>query len=49
MKCQSFGHSREGEGGMNGESSMETYTVPYVNTEPVGICRMPQGAQTSAP
>ena len=27
----------EGEGGMNEESSMETYTLPYVK-QPVGIC-----------
>ena len=27
----------EGEGGINGESSMETYTLPYVK-QPVGIC-----------
>ena len=30
----------------NGESSMETYTLPYVK-QPVGIC-MTQGAQTGA-
>ena len=25
------------EGGMNGESSMEIHTLPYLNSEPVGI------------
>ena len=28
----------EGEGAMNGESSMETYTLSYVNRQPRGIC-----------
>ena len=38
----------EGERGTNGETSLGTYTPPYVNREPVGICRMPQGTQTGA-
>ena len=35
---------REGEGGMNGESSMEMYTLSHVKQMPVGICSMTQGA-----
>ena len=38
---------REGEGGTNGESSIETYTSPY-NRQPVGICYVTQGTQPSA-
>ena len=37
----------EGEGGTNGESNMETYTLPYVK-QPMGICCMTQGTQTGA-
>ena len=37
----------EGEGGMNWESSMETYTLPCV-TQPVGVCCETQAAQPSA-
>ena len=38
---------QEGEGGMNRESSIETYTLPCVKQiAPVGICCMMQGAQT---
>ena len=33
---QTYGHSGEGEGGVNGESSKETYTLPYVK-EPVRV------------
>ena len=40
---------REGEGGMNGESSMEMYTLSHVKQMPVGIHCVTQGAQTSAP
>ena len=37
---------REGEGGKNGESSFETYTLPYVKLDsPVEMCCMLQGAQ----
>ena len=30
----------EGESGTNGGNSMETYTLPYVNRQPVGICKL---------
>ena len=40
--------SGEGEGGLNGESSMEIYTLLYLNREPVGICCMTQKTQTGA-
>ena len=40
---QTYGHSGEGEGGVNGESSKETYTLPYVK-EPVEICCMMQSS-----
>ena len=36
---------REGEGGMNRESSMETCTLPYVRQTPEGICCITQRAQ----
>ena len=39
---------REGEGGTNGESGMETYPLPHVKQMPVGIHCVTQGAQTSA-
>ena len=38
----------EGECGTNGESSLGTYTLPYINREPVEICCVPQGTQTGA-
>ena len=39
----------EGEGEMNGESSMEAYTLTYVNRQPLGIYFMGiQGTQTVA-
>ena len=38
----------EEEGGLNGESSLEIYTLPYLNREPVGICCMTQKTQTGA-
>ena len=38
----------EGEGAMNPESSMDAYTLTYVNKQPMGICRMTQGTQTGA-
>ena len=38
----------EGEGEMNPESSMDAYTLTYVNRQPMGICRMTQGTQTGA-
>ena len=37
----------EGMGGMNWESSIETYTLPYVK-QPVGICSLVQGVQSHA-
>ena len=33
---------------MNGESGMETYTLPYVKRTANGICCMTQGTQTRA-
>ena len=36
------------EGCTNGESGVETCTLPYVNREPVGILCVTQGAQTRA-
>ena len=42
------GWGEEGEGEINGESSMDSYTLTYVNREPVGICCMTQGTQTRA-
>ena len=42
-KEQTYGHSGAGEGGVNGESSRETYTLPYVK-EPVEICCMMQSS-----
>ena len=39
------GRGEEGEGEMNGESSMEAYTLTYVNRQPMGICCMTQGTQ----
>ena len=40
------GGKEEGEGEMNGESSMDSYTLTYVNRQSVGICSMTQGIQT---
>ena len=31
-----------------GESSMDAYTLTYVNRQPMGICCMTQGMQTGA-
>ena len=42
-----MGGGEEGEDEMNGESSVETYTLPYVK-QPMGICCMTQGTQTGA-
>ena len=39
---------REGEGGMNGESGMETYTTIYKNRQPMGICCLTQGLKPGA-
>ena len=38
----------EGESEMNGESSMEAYTLTHVNRQPMGICCTTQGTQTGA-
>ena len=38
----------EGEGEMNGESSMDAYTLAYVNRWPMGICCVTQGTQMGA-
>ena len=42
------GGGEGGEGEMNGKSSMDAYTLIYVNREPMGICCMTQGTQTGA-
>ena len=42
------GGGEEGEGEMNGESSMDAYTLAYVNREPMRICCMAQEIQTGA-
>ena len=43
------GRGKEGVSEMNGESSMEAYTLTYVNRQPLGIyCRGIQGTQTGA-
>lgn len=46
QRQHTHGHGGEGEGEMNGERSREAYTLTQVNRQPVGICRMTQGAQT---
>ena len=43
---QTYGQEEEGE--INGESSMDAYTLTYVYRQPKGICCMPQGTQTRA-
>ena len=42
------GGGEEGEGEMNGGSSMEAYTLTFVNRWPLEICCMTQGTQTGA-
>ena len=42
------GGGDEGESEMTGESSVDAYTLTYVNREPMGICWMTQGTQTGA-
>ena len=42
------GGGEEGEGEMNGESSMNACTLSYVNGQPMEICRRTQGTQTEA-
>ena len=39
------GRGEEREGGTDGESSMEAYTLPFVK-QPEEICSMTQGTQT---
>ena len=39
---------QEEEGEINGESSMDAYTLTYVNRQSMGICCMTQGTQTGA-
>ena len=48
QRQHTHGHGGEGEGEMNGERSREAYTLTHVNRQPVGICRMTQGAHTRA-
>ena len=43
---QTYGQEEEGE--INGESSMDAYTLTYVNTELMGTCCMTQRTQTGA-
>ena len=38
----------EGAGETNGESSMEAYTLTYVNRQSMRICCMTQGTETRA-
>ena len=40
------GGGQEGEGEMNGQSSMDACTPTFVNRQPVGICCITQGTQT---
>ena len=42
------GRGEEREGEMNGESSMETYTLIYVNRQTMDICYVTQGTQIGA-
>ena len=42
------GGEEEGEGEINGESSIEVNTSTYVNRQPMGICCVTQGTQTGA-
>ena len=42
------GGGEQGEGKMNGESSMDAYTLTYVNRQPIRISCMTQGNQTGA-
>ena len=42
------GRGEEGESERNGESSMEEYTLTFVNRWPMEICCMTQGTQTGA-
>ena len=37
-----------GEGEINGESSMDAYTLTYANRYPMGICCLTQGSQIGA-
>ena len=39
---------RGGEDGKNGDSIVETYTLPYGERKPVGIGCLTQGAQSGA-
>ena len=43
---QTYGQEEEGE--INGESSMDAYTLAYVNRWPMGICCVTQGTQMGA-
>ena len=38
----------EGEGEVNGGSSVEAYILTYVRRQPIGICCVAQGTQTGA-
>ena len=40
------GGAEEREGEINGDSSMDAYTLTYINRQPMGICCMTQGIQT---
>ena len=42
------GWGEEGEGEMNGQSSVDAYTLTYVNRRPMGICYKTQRTQTGA-
>ena len=40
------GGREEGEGNINGESSMDAYAATYVKRQPMAICCMTQRTQT---
>ena len=48
---ETYGQGRveeEGEGEVNGGSSVEAYILTYVRRQPIGICCVAQGTQTGA-
>ena len=42
------GGGGEGEGKINGERSMDAYTLTYANKYSMGICCVTQGSQSGA-
>ena len=47
-KLTGKGGGQDGEGKINGKSSMDAYAPTFVNRQPMGICCMAQGTQTGA-